>query len=74
MGTLKECDYNENAYWIATDKKVLNERTNEEQIELMEELKNCAYNENAYKLARKITVLERKQKRQIVHIIHLVMY
>ena len=36
---LKNCDYNENACMIATSSNVLNSRTIEEQIRLMEELK-----------------------------------
>ena len=37
---LKNCDYNENACMIAKNSNVLNSRTIEEQIRLMEELKN----------------------------------
>ena len=55
--TLKECDYNEYAYKVAVNFKVLEKRTIEEQIKLMGALKECDYNENAYEIAVNSNVL-----------------
>ena len=56
--TLKECDYNEYAYKVAVNFKVLEKRTVEEQIKLMGALKECDYNENAYLVAVNLNVLK----------------
>ena len=48
--TLKECDYNENAYLVAVNFDVLKNITIEEQIKLMKEIKIC-HGENIEKIA-----------------------
>lgn len=56
--TLKECDYNEYAYKVAVNFKVLEKRTIEDQIKLIKALKECDYNEYVYKVAVNFDVLK----------------